>query len=317
MARRGVRRYYDPREIVLEEPNAEDDNGDEAEEVAPGQEEAEDPPEQGFVQDGNGQMLVVMGDGVEIRKHDVNAAAPAPPPLKPHKPDFKFVPMENNNWAEIQQYVEEQEARRKSNAKRRKTTQYGEDLGHLQSLVHGDEEEEEEDDDALEKQSNATLSTTGSHIELQQGEHTDWCFFCRYSQDPYEQEQDPRYMRLLQIIEDNYGKCTNVHLAQMVSRYYQENFKEKKRGRKHKWSLHSIIYHIERVNPTEYVKLHRTLRNLDTMKQILIDENTRMVYEGGGESLNSTSIKAYRELLRDELLVMREMREQRMRSSMH
>ena len=277
-------------------------------------EEEEERPAAGQGQGNEGKNPYGIVLGFNVRHHEAHNAQHPPPT----GPGFRFVPLEDEDWDELQQQENEIEKRRLDKIKRRKLNQFGDNLGMLKELVHDEEDDEEDEEDAgdqADKQSSGTLSTAASVMELRKGEHNEFCFFCRFSQDPFEQEQDPRYQQMLQIIEDNYGRCKMVKLARMVSRFYIENFTSK-RGRSQHWSLRSIIYHIEKENPTDYVRLTKSQRRVATMQDVLVDENMVMHKEDGSRTLNSTAVKIYRELLKDELLLIRERRELRGRSSM-
>ena len=55
-----------------------------------------------------------------------------------------------------------------------------------------------------------------------------YCFFCDRSQGPTERQQDPRYMGLLKIFYESYGKCDLPLLCQKIIDRYEERIRKRK-----------------------------------------------------------------------------------------
>ena len=137
---------------------------------------------------------------------------------------------------------------------------------------------------------------------------TSWCFLCEMSPDVHAHETNVWYQRLVNIIQEHYGKCQPMVLARKVQNFYNQELREHTLEQK-PWALQTIFEHIEQHAPTPLTMATQTVRVLSHCINVLKDNN--MCLEDtvtGKRSLDTTNTRLFLQLVQQRSKSVREMR---------
>lgn len=118
-----------------------------------------------------------------------------------------------------------------------------------------------------------------------------WCFLCTYSQSDDQWVDDDHFMRLHDLIDQNYGVVCNEQLSLMIQTYYNKELREQiiDESEQKVWRRSVIIDHLEKHRPTNIRMLQRDVRTLNAAMNVLEKNGMCTVGPDGMRVLNKTN----------------------------
>lgn len=142
------------------------------------------------------------------------------------------------------------------------------------------------------------------------------CFLCKYP--ALVKHGGSRMDRLIAMMNDNYGRISNQELANAVQLYYNKNIRFYERDAHDAfpaWSKKTIIEHVEKHSPTAVGMNLRTIRDLNSMIDVIQQESLCVLDADQNRSLDPKNTKLYLQLVKARRECMRD--NERYTSSRH
>lgn len=126
----------------------------------------------------------------------------------------------------------------------------------------------------------------------------EYCFMCDCSQNRMEMVDNPRYRRLVTIVEENYDKIGALETWKLVQNAYDTDLRYDTIDAK-EWPIPSIAHHFRVDNPLNIVTLVDAQRLINHAMYVIQDKMFQEDVNTGVKSVVDTSLNLYLKLMKE------------------